>query len=81
MPSFAGSLSSVQIDALASWVAAVAGGGGGGSAAGGPGGASGPSEGPGGVLSGLTVVQVRALQADLARLGYFHHVVTGYYGP
>jgi len=37
--------------------------------------------GPGGVLSGLGVGAVRVLQADLARLGYFHHVVTGYYGP
>jgi hypothetical protein len=29
---------------------------------------------------GMTVPAVRQLQAELARLGYFHHVVTGYYG-
>jgi peptidoglycan hydrolase-like protein with peptidoglycan-binding domain len=39
-----------------------------------------PSSGPGGALSGMTVSGVRQLQSDLAQLGYFHHVVTGYYG-
>jgi hypothetical protein len=39
-----------------------------------------PSAGPGGALAGMTVEAVRRLQADLARLGYFHHAVTGYYG-
>ncbi len=29
----------------------------------------------------MPVAAVRRLQAALARLGYFHHVVTGYYGP
>jgi hypothetical protein len=38
------------------------------------------SVGPGGALSGMSVAAVRTLQADLARLGYFHHAVTGYYG-
>jgi peptidoglycan hydrolase-like protein with peptidoglycan-binding domain len=28
----------------------------------------------------MTVAAVRRLQAALAQLGYFHHVVTGYYG-
>jgi hypothetical protein len=40
----------------------------------------GASSGPGGALSGMTVAAVRRLQAELAGLGYFHHVVTGYYG-
>ena len=31
-------------------------------------------------VAGMTVASVRRLQADLARLGYFHHVVTGFYG-
>jgi Putative peptidoglycan binding domain len=35
--------------------------------------------GPGGA-TGMTVAAVRRLQAELARLGYFHHIVTGYYG-
>ena len=39
-----------------------------------------PSSGPGGALSGMSVAAVRQLQNDLARLGYFHHAVTGYYG-
>ena len=29
----------------------------------------------------MTVAGVRQLQSKLARLGYFHHAVTGYYGP
>ncbi len=35
--------------------------------------------GPGGA-AGMTVAAVQRLQAELARLGDFHHVVTGYYG-
>jgi peptidoglycan hydrolase-like protein with peptidoglycan-binding domain len=31
-------------------------------------------------LAGLTVTEVRTLQTELAHLGFFHHVVTGYYG-
>jgi hypothetical protein len=54
---------------------------GGGSASFGAGGAVGSSPaGPGGALSGLDIAAVRRLQTELARLGYFHHVVTGYYG-
>ena len=37
------------------------------------------ASGPAGATA-MTVAGVRRLQADLARLGYFHHVVTGYYG-
>jgi hypothetical protein len=40
-----------------------------------------PSPGPGGAISGLGVTAVRRLQTALARLGYFRHSVTGYYGP
>ena len=71
MPSFSGSLSSSQIDALATWVASVAGS---------P--SAGTSASP--VLasaSGMSVTAVRKLQAGLKRLGFFHHVVTGFYGP
>ena len=32
-------------------------------------------------VAGMTVAQVRRLQSELARLGYFHHAVTGFYGP
>jgi hypothetical protein len=32
-------------------------------------------------VTGLDVAQVRRLQGELARLGYFHHTVTGFYGP
>jgi Putative peptidoglycan binding domain len=39
-----------------------------------------PPAGPGGALSGMSVAAVRTLQSNLARLGYFHHAVTGYYG-
>jgi hypothetical protein len=39
-----------------------------------------PSSGPGGALSGMTASDVRLLQTSLARLGFFHHAVTGYYG-
>jgi peptidoglycan hydrolase-like protein with peptidoglycan-binding domain len=39
------------------------------------------SAGPGAALSGMSVAAVRTLQSDLAQLGYFHHGVTGYYGP
>ena len=29
----------------------------------------------------MPAAKVKRLQRDLARLGFFHHVVTGYYGP
>jgi len=40
-----------------------------------------PASGPGGVRSHLDVAHVRLLQIELARLGFFRHVVTGWYGP
>ncbi len=86
MPSFGGTLSAAEIQTLASWVASVAGGGSGAGASpptapAGPAPTTGATPGPGGVLSGMSVSEVRRLQGELARLGYFHHVVTGYYGP
>jgi mono/diheme cytochrome c family protein len=72
MPSFGASLSATQISTLASWVSSVAGG----------------SPSAGGAVSPLVslapklpVAKVRTIQTDLARLGFFHHVVTGFYGP
>jgi cytochrome c553 len=67
MPSFGGSLSTSDIEALATWVSSVAGGT-----------ASTPAAAP---TSSLPTAKVRRLQQDLAKLGFFHHVVTGYYGP
>jgi cytochrome c553 len=78
MPSFSGSLSSSEIQSLAAWIASVAAGGSSSSTTGSAG-LQGPS-GPGGAITRMTVAQVKRLQAELARLGYFHHVVTGYYG-
>jgi peptidoglycan hydrolase-like protein with peptidoglycan-binding domain len=69
MPSFSSSLSAARIQTLAAWVAGVAGSP---SAAATTGGATPP---------GMTATEVRRIQAALARLGYFHHAVTGYYGP
>jgi cytochrome c6 len=91
MPSFSGSLSATDIQSLATWVASVSGAGAGSSSTGsgttGGSSSSAPSgsaatkaSGPGGALTGMDVAAVRRLQTDLARLGYFHHVVTGYYG-
>ena len=74
MPSFSSSLSSTQIAALAQYVASVAGSPGGGTA--GSGGSAG-SPAP----NGMSPAAVRRLQSGLARLGFFHHVVTGFYGP
>ena len=78
MPSFGSSLSSREIQALAGWVSSVAG-------ATGATPASSPSPGtlpaPTVPLSTMSAAKVKRLQRDLARLGLFHHVVTGYYGP
>jgi cytochrome c553 len=76
MPSFGGSLSSSSIQALASWVASVTGGTAPTSAAPAPG--LPPPTVP---TSAMPTSKVKRLQADLAKLGFFHHVVTGYYGP
>ena len=67
MPSFGGSLSQSEIDALAAWVSSAAGGSG-------QSGASSSALPP-------PAAWVRRLQHDLAILGYFHHAVTGVYGP
>jgi len=92
MPSFSGSLSATDIQSLAAWVASVAGGGASSSSTGSgttgnsstslrsDSGATGTS-GQGGAIAGMNVAAVRRLQTDLEQLGYFHHVVTGYYGP
>jgi mono/diheme cytochrome c family protein len=71
MPSFAGTLSPAQITTLAGWVASVAGGGAGSATSG--------SVAP--AVAGISKAKVRRIQRDLARLGFFHHVVTGFYGP
>ena len=71
MPSFGGSLSGAEIQALATWVSSVAGGT--------PGAAGLPA--PTVPTSTMSTTKVKRLQRNLARLGFFHHVVTGYYGP
>jgi mono/diheme cytochrome c family protein len=68
MPSFGSSLSSSDIQALATWVSSAAGGTT----------TSTPASSP---QSSMPTAKVRTLQRDLAKLGFFHHVVTGYYGP
>jgi len=40
-----------------------------------------PSASSGGMPTTLTTTEVRKLQADLTRLGYFHGPITGFYGP
>jgi len=67
MPSFGGSLSTSEIQSLATWVSSVAGGT-----------TSTPTAAP---SSSMSTAKVRRLQSGLAKLGFFHHVVTGYYGP
>jgi cytochrome c2 len=75
MPSFGGTLSSSDIQALASWVSSVAGG------------SSSPAGGvatlppPTVPTTSMSTAKVRQLQRNLAKLGFFHHAVTGYYGP
>jgi mono/diheme cytochrome c family protein len=61
MPSFSGTFSSSEIQALAAWVSSVAGGAGG--------------------STSMPASEVERVQADLKKLGFFHHAVTGYYGP
>jgi cytochrome c553 len=74
MPSFGGTLSSAQISTLAAWVSSVAGGS--------PAAASSPASGSvSPAAAGLSPTTVRRIQRKLARLGFFHHVVTGFYGP
>ncbi len=33
------------------------------------------------VVTGLSTAKVKSIQRELARIGYFQHVVTGFYGP
>jgi len=74
MPSFSGSLSASQIATVPSWVSSVAGRVSRGSSR-----SSALTPAP--VVSGIPIARVRRIQRLLARLGFFHHVVTGYYGP
>jgi cytochrome c2 len=67
MPPFGSSLGAAKIATLAAWVASVAGH------------STASSSGVG--VAGLSVAKVRSIQHKLALLGYFHHVVTGVYGP
>lgn len=66
MPSFGGSLTSAQIASLAAFVSSAAGGG---------------STGISAAVAGLSKTKVRTIQRRLRRLGFFHHAVTGVYGP
>jgi peptidoglycan hydrolase-like protein with peptidoglycan-binding domain len=69
MPSFAGSLSSPQIAALAAYVASSTGGGGASAAATAP------------AAPAMSKAAVKRIQQALHRLGYFNGPVTGTYGP
>jgi peptidoglycan hydrolase-like protein with peptidoglycan-binding domain len=72
MPSFASSLSAVQIDALAAYVSSATGGG------------SVPTAGSGSArttASAMSATSVRDVQRALHRLGFFNGPVTGFYGP
>ncbi len=74
MPSFGGSLSAAEIQALATWVSSVAGG----TTSGGRASTPAPPTVP---ASTMPPAKVKRLQRDLSKLGFFHHAVTGYYGP
>ncbi len=67
MPSFGSSLSSGDIQTLASWVSTVAG--------------AGPSAAAGTSATGMTAAAVTRLQTELRKLGYFKGPITGFYGP
>lgn len=69
MPSFGSSLSPAQISELAAYVSSVAGSSSTGTA-------GSPS-----AVNGMSTAAVRRLQSGLGRLGFFHHAVTGFYGP
>ena len=77
MPSFGGMVSASDIQALASWVSSVSGSTSGNS------GSAGATTLPAPTVPTTTMstVKVRRLQRELAKLGFFRHVVTGYYGP
>jgi mono/diheme cytochrome c family protein len=69
MPSFGSSLGAANISTLATWVSSVAGG------------SSASTNASASGVAGLSAAEVKKLQRGLARLGYFHHAVTGYFGP
>jgi mono/diheme cytochrome c family protein len=71
MPSFAGTLGQSQIASLAAWISSVAGGAGAGAG----------TASPVPVVTSVPPAKVRRIQRALARLGFFHHAVTGFYGP
>jgi len=75
MPSFASTLGPQQIASLAAWVSSVAGAG----AGAGAGGSEAASPVP--AVASIPPAKVRRIQRALARLGFFHHAVTGFYGP
>ena len=76
MPSFGGTLSAAQIQALAGYVSTAAGGSSAGVQADTP--IAAPTS---AVSSSLPPAAVRRLQTELLALGYFHGPVTGFYGP
>ncbi len=67
MPSFGSSLTSSDIQTLASWVSTVAGGG--------------PVSTASAPASGLSPAAVKRIQTELRKLGYFKGPITGFYGP
>ena len=74
MPSFGGSLSASDIQALAAWVAASTGGAS-------SSGASGTTSAPTVPAVHIPAAAVRRIQTQLKALGYFTGPVSGFYGP
>jgi mono/diheme cytochrome c family protein len=77
MPAFGSSLGAANVSILATWVSSVAGSGTSASTAA----AAAGGQAAGSLAPRLAASEVRRIQQDLATLGYFHHVVTGFYGP
>jgi murein L,D-transpeptidase YcbB/YkuD len=75
MPSFGSSLTSAQIQALASWVSTVAG------PVTGPVTGARPSAGVSSPSSGMSTAAVKRVQTALRTLGYFKGPISGFYGP
>jgi cytochrome c553 len=78
MPAFGSSLSSSDIQSLASWVASVTSGG---TSSASPSGTAATTLVPTVPTSIMPVSKVLRLQHELATLGYFHGPFTGFYGP
>ena len=78
MPSFGSSLSSADIQSLATWVASVTSGGAGAAT---PAGASPTTLVPTVPTAIMSAANVLRLQHELATLGYFRGPFTGFYGP